>query len=207
MPEHPEPIQIRIDSQEQRSGIPALLAAMPQVHIEVIPLRQGDYDVGGYPCRVFERKTASDFIGSLAQGRLFAQLAGLRRSRFEPILLLEGDPLGVSHSQMRPESIRGALAYIAAVMRVPILPSSGPAESAQGFSARAADADRVVSAGRRPRHRTRCLRAISQSARSVERRRRHSGDGPRPLARAGRCAGTTAALRATAIRGRELSTI
>ena len=126
----PGPIHIRIDSQEQRSGIPALLAVMPQVHIEVIQLRVGDYDVGGYPCRVFERKTASDFLSSLARGRLFAQLAELRKSRFEPILLLEGDPLRVSHSQMRPESIRGALAYIAAVMRVPILPSSGPAESA-----------------------------------------------------------------------------
>jgi ERCC4-type nuclease len=126
----PGPIHIRIDSQEQRSGIPALLAAMPQVRIEVIQLRVGDYDVGGYPCRVFERKTASDFLSSLARGRLFAQLAELRKSRFEPILLLEGDPLRVSHSQMRPESIRGALAYIAAVMRVPILPSSGPAESA-----------------------------------------------------------------------------
>jgi ERCC4-type nuclease len=131
MPQHqPDQIHIRIDSQERRSGIPALLATMPQVHIEVIPLREGDYDVGGYPCRVFERKTASDFISSLAQGRLFAQLAELRRSRFEPILLLEGDPLRVRHSQMRPESIRGALAYIAAAMRVPILPSSGPAESA-----------------------------------------------------------------------------
>ena len=42
----------------------------------------------------------------------------------------EGDPLGVSHSQMRPESIRGALAYIAAILRVPILSSSGPADSA-----------------------------------------------------------------------------
>jgi ERCC4-type nuclease len=31
---------------------------------------------------------------------------------------------------MRPESIRGALSYIAAVMRVPILPSSGPTDSA-----------------------------------------------------------------------------
>ena len=131
MPQHPPAaIHIRIDAQEQRSGIPALLAAMSQVHIEVTPLRVGDYDVGGDPCRVFERKTASDFLSSLAQGRLFAQLAELRRSRFEPILLLEGDPLRVSHSRMRPESIRGALAYIAAVMRVPILPSSGPAESA-----------------------------------------------------------------------------
>ena len=34
------------------SGIPDLLAAMPQVHIEVTPLRVGDYDVGGDPCRV-----------------------------------------------------------------------------------------------------------------------------------------------------------
>jgi len=126
----PAPIYIRIDTQEQRSGIPALLSAMPQVHIEVMPLHMGDYDIGGDPCRVFERKTGSDFLCSLAQGRLFAQLAALQRSRFAPILLLEGDPLRVSHSQMRPEGIRGALSYIAAVMRVPILPSSGPSDSA-----------------------------------------------------------------------------
>ena len=123
-------IHIRIDTQEQRSGIPDLLAAMPQVHIEVIPLRMGDYDVGGDPCRVFERKTASDFLTSLTEGRLFAQLAALRKSRFAPILLLEGDPLRADHSQMRPESIRGALTYIAATLRVPVLPSGGPEDSA-----------------------------------------------------------------------------
>src|SRR5947209_1898682 len=127
----PAPVHIRIDTQEQRSGIPALLAAMPQAHIEVAPLRMGDYDVGGDPRRVFERKTSSDFLSSLAQGRLFAQLTELRKSRFAPILLLEGDPLGVSHSQMRPESIRGALAYIAVILHVPILPSSGPSDSAR----------------------------------------------------------------------------
>ena len=42
MPKHePVPIHIRIDTQEQRSGIPALLAAMPQVHIEMAPLAHG----------------------------------------------------------------------------------------------------------------------------------------------------------------------
>jgi ERCC4-type nuclease len=128
--QQPVPIHIRIDTQEQRSGIPDLLAAMPQIHVEMIPLQMGDYDVGGDPCRIIERKTGSDFLCSLAQGRLFPQLAELLKSRFAPILLLEGDPLSVSHSQMRPESIRGALAYIAATLRVPILPSSGPAESA-----------------------------------------------------------------------------
>jgi hypothetical protein len=94
MPKQPPvPIHIRIDTQEQHSGIPALLAAMPQVHIEVIPLRMGDYDIGGDPCRVFERKTGSDFLISLARGH----------------------------------------------------------------PAREADADRVVPARHRPRHRTRCL--------------------------------------------------
>jgi ERCC4-type nuclease len=128
--QQPIPIHIRIDTQEQRSGIPDLLAAMPQVHIEVTPLLMGDYDIGGGPCRVLERKTGSDFLGSLAQGRLFPQLTALQKSRLAPILLLEGDPLCVGHSQMRPESIRGALTYITAILRVPILPSSGPAESA-----------------------------------------------------------------------------
>jgi ERCC4-type nuclease len=131
MPKHlPAAIHIRIDTQEQRCGIPDLLAAMPQVHLEVTPLHMGDYDVGGAPRRVFERKTGSDFLSSLAQGRLFAQLTALRKSRFAPILLLEGDPLRVDHSQMRPESIRGALTYITAILHVPILPSSGPADSA-----------------------------------------------------------------------------
>src|ERR1700730_3379912 len=105
--QQPVPIHIRIDTQEQRSGIPDLLAAMPQIHVEMIPLQMGDYDVGGNPCRIIERKTGSDFLCSLAQGRLFPQLAELLKSRFAPILLLEGDPLSVSGSQMRPESIRG----------------------------------------------------------------------------------------------------
>jgi len=123
-------IHIRIDTQEQRSGIPDLLAAMPQVQIEVAPLQMGDYDVGGDPRRVFERKTGSDFLASLAQGRLFEQLTALLASDFAPILLLEGDPLRVSHSQMRPESIRGALTYITAILHVPVLPASGPSDSA-----------------------------------------------------------------------------
>ena len=126
----PAPIHNRFDTQVQRSGIPDLLAAMPQVHIEVTPLHMGDYDVGGDPRRVFERKTGNDFLSSLAQGRLFAQLTALLASDFAPILLLEGDPLRVSHSQMRPESIRGALTYITAILHVPILPSSGPSDSA-----------------------------------------------------------------------------
>ena len=220
----PDQIHIRIDTQEQRSGIPDLLAAMPQVHIEVIPLRTGDYDVGGDPRRVFERKTGSDFLSSLAQGRLFAQLIALRKSRFAPILLLEGDPLRVGHSQMRPESIRGALTYITAVLRVPILPSSGPEDSAQLVYAAAKQcqighATHGPAVGRRRatlseqqmqivlslpgvgRATARGLRAISQLARPVECRRRPTFDGPRCRALACRCSGTAAARHAAIIWG------
>ena len=125
--QEPVPIHMRIDTQEQRSGIPDLLATMPQIHVEMIPLQMGDYDVGGDPCQIFKHKTGSDFLCSLAQGRLFPQLAALLKSRFSPILLLEEDSLLVSHSQMRPESIRGALADIVRHSRLNlILSSSGP---------------------------------------------------------------------------------
>jgi ERCC4-type nuclease len=131
MPKHlPAPLHLRVDTQEQRSGIPDLLAAMAQVHVELTELQVGDYDVGGDPRRVIERKTASDFLSSLQQGRLFEQLTALLASDFAPILLLEGDPLRVSRSHMRPESIRGALTYISGILHVPILPSTGPTDSA-----------------------------------------------------------------------------
>ncbi len=131
MPKNPPPpIHIRVDIQEQRSGIPALLAVMPQVHVEVTQLQVGDYDVGGDPRRVVERKTATDFLISLQQGRLFEQFAALLATDFAPLLLLEGDPLRVGRSQMRPEAIRGALTYVSAILHVPILPSGGPSDSA-----------------------------------------------------------------------------
>jgi len=126
----PTPILIRVDTQEQRSGIPGLLAAMPQAQVEETQLQVGDYDVGGDPRRVVERKTATDFLISLQQGRLFEQFAALLATDFAPLLLLEGDPLRVGRSQMRPEAIRGALTYLSAILHVPILPSGGTSESA-----------------------------------------------------------------------------
>ncbi len=131
MPKNPAaPLHIRVDTQEERSGIPALLAALPQVQLERVQLQVGDYDVGGDPRRVFERKSAADFVLSIEHGRLFEQLTALVATDFAPILLLEGDPLSVWRSKMRPEAIRGAMTSITAILRVPILPSSGPENSA-----------------------------------------------------------------------------
>jgi len=138
MPKNPPaPIIIRVDTQEERSGIPAILATLPQVQLERVQLEVGDYDVAGDPRRVFERKTASDFLISIEKGRLFEQLTALLATDFAPLLLLEGDPMRVARSQMHPEAIRGALTYISAILHVPILPSSGPENSARLISSAA----------------------------------------------------------------------
>ena len=132
MPKNPlsqAQIHIRIDTQEQHSGIPGLLAAMPQVEIEITQLQVGDYDIGGDPRRVLERKTASDFVISIQDGRLFDQLTALLATDFAPLLILEGDPLRV-RSQMRPEAILGALTYIAGILNIPLLPSNGSQNTA-----------------------------------------------------------------------------
>jgi len=102
---------------------------MPQVQLERVQLEVGDYDVGGDPRRVVERKSASDFVISIEDGRIFSQLTALLATDFAPILLLEGDPLHV-RSQMRPEAIRGAMTYVVGVLGVPVLPSSRPENTA-----------------------------------------------------------------------------
>ena len=184
----PVPIHIRIDTQEQRSGIPALLAAMPQVHIEMTPLGMGDYDVGGDPRRVFERKTGSDFLSSLAQGRLFAQLAALRKSRFAPILLLEGTrcasviprcALKASGGRSatsrlscacrscpaRGRRIRACLVYAAAKQCQDGHAARGPSRGRRGASLPDRQMQIVLSAAwHRPCHRACSMRALSKPA-------------------------------------------
>lgn len=115
----PTPTHIRIDIQEERSGIPALLADMPQVKAESVQLEVGDYDVGGDPRRVIERKSASDLVLSIEDGRLFEQLNALLKSSFAPILLLEGDPHSVRSSRCAPKpyEARSATSPLSSVCR------------------------------------------------------------------------------------------
>lgn len=66
-----------------------------------------------------ERKSASDFVDSLVDQRLFDQMPDLQQ--FEnPVIMIEGDDL-YSHRQIHPNAIRGALASIAIDHGIPIL--------------------------------------------------------------------------------------
>lgn len=66
-----------------------------------------------------ERKSASDFVDSLVDQRLFEQMPDLQQ--FEnPVIVIEGKDL-YSHREVHPNAIRGALASIAIDHGIPIL--------------------------------------------------------------------------------------
>ncbi len=78
-----------------------------------------------------ERKTISDFLGSIMNQRLFRQLGELAASFQNPILMLEGNPELLWHeSRMHPNAIRGALASITVDYRVPMIWTRNARETA-----------------------------------------------------------------------------
>lgn len=81
-------IRVYVDSREAQSGVPDLLRQMGVTVIQK-QLSVGDYvvaeDVG------IERKTASDFVSSLIDKRLFDQASRLSSSYSLPLMIIEGD--------------------------------------------------------------------------------------------------------------------
>ncbi|NPD88759.1 MAG: hypothetical protein HGN29_08535 [Asgard group archaeon] len=71
-----------------------------------------------------ERKTGSDFISSIMDGRLFEQMLRLLDTYPNPILILESfDYLALENTGMNLSSIYGALAYISYKLGVSVIPT------------------------------------------------------------------------------------
>src|SRR3989442_8731175 len=87
------------------------------VEVERRKIAPGDYVCGEVG---IERKTVSDFFGSLVKKRLFEQLRRLRESYPVALMILEGDPQEISKFKS-PHAILGAIVAIEVDERVPIL--------------------------------------------------------------------------------------
>lgn len=122
-----EVVRIVVDTAEQRSGVYRALAEMPEVALAVARLPVADYLLGGD--LAVERKTAADFAASIADGRLFAQVAALKAAYARPVILLEG-ALAAARTRMHPNALRGALSYLVAIEGLAVIPAADPAESA-----------------------------------------------------------------------------
>ena len=87
-------LRIVVDEREKKSGIPDLLKGIG-INLEIKTLPIGDYIVA--PETVVERKTISDLVSSIFDGRLFDQCNRLKEHYQFPILLIESNQL----AQMR----------------------------------------------------------------------------------------------------------
>ena len=81
-------LRIVVDEREKKSGIPDILKGIG-INLEIKTLPVGDYIVA--PETVVERKTISDLVSSVFDGRLFDQCSRLKEHYQFPILLIEGD--------------------------------------------------------------------------------------------------------------------
>ena len=80
---------IVVDMREFRSELPSLIHRRG-IDIEPVTLEVGDYILTPEMC--VERKSISDLIGSLNNGRLYSQCISMSRYYKRPMLLIEFDP-------------------------------------------------------------------------------------------------------------------
>ena len=111
-------LRIIVDEREKKSGIPDLLRAVG-INIEMKTLPVGDYIVG--PETVIERKSISDLVSSIFDGRLFDQCNRLKEHFQHPIILMEGNVDEIETITENPLVFYGAVSSIAIDFKIPII--------------------------------------------------------------------------------------
>lgn len=119
-------LTITVDYREKGSGVmKSLLAANVKLSLEQLPI--GDYRIGDDV--IVEFKNVRDFVDSIIDGRLLAQLRELRSS-FKPLLIIEGTEDIYAQRRISAASIRGMLATIIFSFHIPVLRTTTPADTA-----------------------------------------------------------------------------
>ena len=156
----PPIVDIVADVRERPSETFAVLSSRSDVDLTLATLQFGDYSIAGQVS--FERKTGDDLGRSIIDGRLFRQVAALRRHADRPVLLVEGlRPLSTP-SGVPWHAVRGALVSVAVILGVPVLMAEGPEESAEMMVTAARQLARTTSLGyARPGYRPRGWRRRS----------------------------------------------
>jgi len=137
-------VVVDVDRRESPSLIPELLRARNAI-VRLKTLKAGDYALGR--AIGIERKRCDDFARSVVDGRLFKQAGALRRQFARPVLIVEGLVPGRSVLNVGWPQLRGALVSLSASFGLPVLPSSGAAETVEMILAAARQAARPFEVG------------------------------------------------------------
>jgi ERCC4-type nuclease len=124
-----QPVDIAADDRERASEVIAFLRAIPEVSVRIERLLCGDYLADRRI--LFERKSLQDLAISIVDGRLFKQMAALIKSKYKPVLILEGSGKDAESLGVRREALQGALITVSLVLGIPILRSMTAEETAR----------------------------------------------------------------------------
>ena len=138
-------IRVVADDRETGAGVIEALNNLPEVELSVARLALGDYEIDGK--LLFERKTLTDLVLSIEDGRLFRQAIRLGGSGKRCAIILEGSSADLAHSQIRREAIQGALISVSFILGIPLLRSLNPEETARLMLYAARQARATVNGG------------------------------------------------------------
>lgn len=120
-------IIIYADNQEVGSKVVDILEHKCELRTKRLPV--ADYLLSKRVA--VERKTTSDFLSSLVDGRLFRQLNELKENFHLPLIIIEGNSLFVNERKIHPNAIRGAIASISLDYGIPIIRTENPLDTAE----------------------------------------------------------------------------
>lgn len=147
-----ENLMIIVDDREKASGIVELLEKR-NIDVSLKRLRDGDYFI--QPDWVIERKTGLDFNQSIIDGRLFKQIARLKRFYHHVFLFIEGNPFQTP-IKIDPRAVKGAILIIQSVWYLPVIHSKSVQDSCEilktlSLYALSADGKNLTRGGYKPK--------------------------------------------------------
>lgn len=122
-------IRIEVDDRESAGAVLPALRECADFHVTVAHLPLGDYRVDGR--FLFERKTLTDLVAAIKDGRLFRQALRLAATPLQPAIVLEGSSRELAGSGMRWEAIQGALVTVTLFCGIPLLRTRTPEDTAR----------------------------------------------------------------------------
>ncbi|MEO8007178.1 MAG: ERCC4 domain-containing protein [Betaproteobacteria bacterium] len=122
-----ETIWIEVDDRECASPVLPALRECADFHVTVARRPLGDYLVDGR--FLFERKTLTDLVAAIKDGRLFRRALRLAATPLQPAIILEGTGPELAGCGMRSEAIQGALVTVSLFCGVPLLRTRTPDET------------------------------------------------------------------------------
>ncbi|MFH0986666.1 MAG: ERCC4 domain-containing protein [Candidatus Micrarchaeota archaeon] len=118
---------VYVDHRELKSGVPGLLADYDFIKLREKALPVADYIVSERVA--IERKTGSDFVSSIIDGRVFTQAEELVGNYTNPLIIIEGDVFGVRN--INKNAVQGALFSLMIDRGIPVLMSESASRTAE----------------------------------------------------------------------------